>query len=184
MPPRSAAPVFTQRALSISFQDFTGKPRSSRVVLSSAATDVQIDALELATGNLSNARAMDVTVSSETRQQNPANALNTAYDEAHATVEIVLVFVFQNDVGEVQMVEIPAPDASLFNSDGSTPNDTNALIIAYKAAALAAMNEGSGTYAYARGFRSTRSARANRARIPHQLVEPGGASQPPIAPGA
>lgn len=184
MPPFSAAPLRSQRAHSLQIQDFIGKSKSTRHIIDTDTTGAQITALETAVGNLSNGRVMASTVASESFQLNPANVLNTAYDEAHATVDIVLVMVFQNDAGEIQAVEIGAPDASLFAADGETPLDSNALIIAYKAAALAAMNEGGDTWAYSRGFRSTRSASAKRARTPHPLAEPGVGANPPIAPGA
>lgn len=184
MPPFSAAPLRSQRSHSLQIQDFIGKSRAARTIVATDTTAGQITALETAIGNLSNGRVMASTLSSESFQLNPANPLNTTFDEAHATVDIVLVMVFQDDGGNTQASEIGAPDASLFASDGETPLDTNGLIIAYKAAALAAMNEGGGTWAYSRGFRSTRSARAARARTPHPLAEPGVGAQPPIAPGA
>ena len=184
MPPFSAAPRGTQRAHSVQLQDFLGKSRSARHIITSDTTGAQITALETTIGNLSNAREMASTVASESFQINPANPLNTTYDEAHATVDTVLVMVYQDDGGNKQFVEIGAPDASLFASDGETPDATNANIIAYKAAAIAAMNEGGGTWAFARGFRSTRSAQAKRARTTHPLVEPGVGALPPIAPGA
>lgn len=184
MPPFSAAPVQTQRAHSASLQDFTGKSRSTRHIVTTDTTGPQLVALETAVGNLSNARLMDVTLATEIRQLNPANPLNTTFDEAHATVEIVLVVVWQNDAGDVQFVEIPAPDASIFAADGETPLLANTQFLAYRTAALAAMNEGGGSWAYSRGFRSTRSASAKRARTAHPLAEPGVGDLPPIAPGA
>lgn len=184
MPPFSAAPVQTQRAHSASLEDFTGKSRSTRHIITTDTTGPQLSSLETAIGNLSNARLMGVTLATEISQLNPANPLNTTFDEAHATVEIVLVVVWQNDAGETQFVEIGAPDASLFAADGETPDLANALFTAYRVAALAAMNEGGGSWAYARGFRSTRSASANRKRTAHPLAEPTGIQSPPIAPGA
>lgn len=184
MPPFSAAPLRSQRAHSLQIQDFLGGSKSARVIVTSDTTGAQITALETATGNLSNGRVMASTLASESFQLNPANPLNTAYDEAHATVDIVLTMVFQNDAGDIQAVEIGAPDASLFAADGETPDNANALIIAYKAAAIAAMNEGGGTWAFARGFRSTHAKSAKRRATPHPLAEPGVGASPPIAPGA
>lgn len=43
-----------------------------------------------------------------------------AADEAHSGPTVVAAFYFQNNDGEIMTVDVPAPDATLFESDGVT----------------------------------------------------------------
>lgn len=174
MPVFSAAPVVTQRKYQVTVTDFTGRSRSALVPIGTDTTTPEITAIATAVGNMSNARVMSSNLYTSVEQQNPGNVLNTAFDEAHATVSIVAVFIFQNDSGDVFAVEVGAPDAQIFAADGDTVLATHAYVAALiTAVTTAANNGGAGTYAYQRGFRSTRSESRKRARTPLTLAEPG-----------
>jgi len=184
MPDLSAAPVVTQRKYQVSVTDFTGRSRSALVPIGTDTTTPEITAVRTAIGNMSNGRVMSTNLYTSVEQLNPANVLNTAFDEAHATVSIVAVFIYQDDTGDTFAVEVGAPDAQIFAADGDTILTTHAYVVALNAAVLAAANNGGvGTYAFQRGFRSVRSEKRNRARTPLTLTEPG-AGLPSAAPGA
>jgi hypothetical protein len=171
------------------FRDFRGKPSSASGFVSPVATPTQISAVAVALGNGSNARLMEQRVTQASVQVFAADPQNTAFDEAYATVDDGLIFVFQNTVGDIQTWRLPAPDAILFLADGETPVDpdsgaaagSGALLISnIVTAILAAMNETSGTYVYARSYKEG----VNRRRVtPLPLEEPSGTDLPGSGPG-
>lgn len=181
MPGFSAAPQRVGTSLSFQFRDFRGKPKSTSVIVSAASTEAQQDAVVATAGALSNARVMEQRVTAFQVQVSNANALNTAFDEAYSTVEDEIVFQFQADAtGEIREVRIPAPDASLFASDGetvlvpdgaATAGSGPELLDNYITAQLAALGAG---WAYARAFKN------NSERRPRQAL---GITEPVGSPG-
>lgn len=185
MPPFSAAPRRVGTRLSTQLIDFRGKPKSASIIISAAATPAEADAITTATGNISNARVMEQHVSSFDVQISNANPLNTAFDEAYATVQDELVLVFQADAtGEVREYRVPAPDAIVFQGDGETLVARDAggaagsgglLLDTLIEALLTGLGAG---FSYARGYKNNSE---KRARQPLPLAEPTG--NPGDAPG-
>lgn len=185
MPPFSAAARRTGTNLSIQYRDFTGRARSSSIEISPVADEADVTALQVASGNMSNARVMEQRVIDFAVQVNPANPANTAFDEAYATIDDALVLMFQNNTtGDIRPYQIPAPDAIFFLPDGETvvePDDgaaagTGPLLLSVTIEAYIAI-AGTG-WVYARGYKEgTRK----RARQPLPLAEPTGL--PGDAPG-
>lgn len=185
MPDFSAGATRSVRAFSTSIRDFRGRSRSTRHIIATDTSAAQVTALRTAIGNMSNGRVMGTSLATDVEIINPADPINTTYDESYSTTDHVAVMVFQNGAGDVQTAEVPAPDASIFESDGETVDRTNGLVIAYLTAALAALNAGTpaGTWAFARGFLSTRARNSRRQPIRLPLAEPGAGDNPPDAPG-
>jgi len=185
MPPFSAAPRRTGTAGAWQFRDFTGRAYSSSFDVSAAATPAELDAVNVGIGNMSNSRLMERRITDFQVQINPANPLNTTFDEAYATIDDVLFLVFQNNItGEPRYVGVPAPDAIFFAPDGETviaPDAAGAagsggLLLSQAITALeTAMGAG---WVYARGYKQ---GIGRRQRQPLPLAEPTG--NPGDAPG-
>lgn len=185
MPPFSAAPRRVGTNLAVQFRDFTGKPKSMSGAVSAAATEAELDAVVVAAGNLSNARVMEQRITEFEVQISNANPLNTAFDEAYATVKDELVVQFQaTATGEIREFRIPAPDASIFLPDGETvvvPDSGAAagsgaeLLDNFITAMLVALGAG---FEYARAFKNNSETRPRQAL---GITEPVGS--PGDAPG-
>lgn len=148
-------------------------------------TGLQLAALRTALGNMSNARVVGDTASTMTNVNLAAPEV-APYDEAYASVGTRASLVFQNDDLETRSVSIPAPDASIFESDGVTVNPTNALVIAAVGAILTVINGdllATDTYAYLRGFRQEISRKLPKGRSAKAAIEPLAGINPPDAPG-
>jgi hypothetical protein len=114
-----------------------------------------------------------------------ANPLNTAFDEAYATVDDELVLLFQADAtGEIREYRVPAPDASMFLPDGETmivpdggaaANTPPLLLDTLIQALLTGLGAG---FSFARGFKNNTG---RRTRQPLAITEPVG--NPPDEPG-
>lgn len=189
MPALSAAPTRAFQRYSVSFTDFTGKSASALVEAGAEVTLGQRDTMATEIGNLSNARVMSNTYSTGIEQLNPANGLNTAFDEAYPAVDDGLILIFQNDAGDVQRVRIPAPDAQFFLPDGETVITPSAAGSPAQGALLDAINAieavlnadtPAGTYEYARGYKE---GVRRRTRTPLPVVEPTGLQEPGALPG-
>jgi hypothetical protein len=112
------------------------------------------------------------------------------FDEAHATVntKLVMVYEFKDDPRQKITTEVPAPDATLFESDGKTVDPDQAQVADLIDATLAIINDGGliddGEYRFARGFLSHRSVRATRGKVrPTKVEEPGVGDLPGEGPG-
>ena len=171
----------TGTAYTIQLRDHRGKARSTRLQPATAATNTELDALRDAIGNVSNAALVATNLEAYDEIVNLANPNVVAYDEGYSSVDHVMVLVFQNDDGDVQTIEVAAPDLSCFDADGETVvltgtgNNVPALITA---ATNALNSDGAGgyaadSYAYARGYLSTRSGSRARKRTPIKIQEPG-----------
>lgn len=184
MPPLSAAPRRVFNSLSLQFFDWRGKPYTSTGFRSAVSTPAQVAAVNATLGSMSNARAMNFYTKDGEEQINPANALNTAFDEAYSTVDDLLVMVFQNDTGAVEEWAVPAPDAIFFASDGETVVTPDSAAAAGSGAELldnaivAILAMMGGTFAFARAYKN-KSGRRSRQPLP--LAEPTG--NPGDAPG-
>lgn len=182
------APRAIGTAVSLKFVDFAGRERSTRFEASNEATGAQIDAVRDAIGGASNAALIEQNTIDFIQVQNPSGIGVVAFDEAYATVGDVAVMIFTNNNGVEAALEVPAPDASLFNTaDYETVNVTAGLGLAIVTAAIAALNQATvpGTYVYSRGFYSKRKTKRIASRTkPGTFREPTGAETPPPAPGA
>lgn len=183
----SVAPRSTGTAVSLKFVDFAGRERSTRFEASDEATGAQIDTLRDAVGNASNAALIAQSTIDFIEVQNPSGAGVVAFDEAYATAGDVAVMIFTDNGGIEAALEIPAPDASLFNeADYETVNVTAGLGLAISNAAIAALNAGvvAGTFVYSRGFYSKRKTKRIASRTkPGTFREPDAGENPPEAPG-
>jgi hypothetical protein len=183
MPDISAAPTRAYAGYTVQLRDFTGKPATANIEAGAEATPAQLIAVRTGIGNMSNARVMETATKTGVKQINPANPLNTTYDEAYATVDVKAVFVFQNDDGDVQYVRVPAPDASIFQTDGETVLEpvVGSPTLTPVTAMVTALNASTpaGTWIYVRAYKEGSAARG---RVPLPIGEPG-AGTPGDAPG-
>lgn len=182
----AGVPVQTARAFSASFVDWRGERRASSIILPAAATDAEINALSLSLGSASNAALVERHNDTFARVINVADPQVEAFDEAYDNVGWVAVFAFQNGVGTVQAIELPAPDASLFLEDGKTIDPTAVLSAGIIAGALTALNAGdpAGDYIFTRGYVAQRKVKTSRSKVrPGAFVEPAGLDLPGDEPG-
>lgn len=187
-PDPADVPQTTEFSTSIQFVDHRGKKRSAGVV-HGAATPAEVNAFRASLGNASNAAVIAVDSSAVTKVLNISNPNFVVFDEAYSSSDHVAVFVFQDDTGDMKTIELPAPDLSIFYpTDGETVDPLNALaanIILNGAKLLNSDGAGAypGTYAYVRGFLSTRSNSRRRQRQVPKITEPDTGDQPGQAPG-
>lgn len=140
-------------------------------------------AVRTALGNMSNAAVVETTSSIKT-QVNQSSPFVVVFDESYSDASTKAVLVFQNDALELKSIAVPAPDESLFESDGVTIDASNALVQAAITAITTALNAGGAdTYAYSKGYRSSRARRLPRPRTVKATSEPGVGANPPAEPG-
>ncbi len=171
----------TGKGVSISFLDFAGRQRSTRLEVPTAATTLAIDALRTAVGNASNAAVVGRRIEEFTEVANVADPDVIAFDEGYPSAGDVAVFIFTDALGNAQALEVSAPDLPLFNvADYETINPDAALSEAIIDAAVAVLNAGGAAYAFARGFYSKRKTKRVTVRTkPGTIQEPGGGDLPP-----
>lgn len=175
--------------ISSQLMDVRGKVRSATIPISPDATQLSIDLILDAIGNASNAAQLSRETTASSVVINPLNPLVEYYDESYSTTEQVAVFFFQNDLGEVRTLEVPAPDLDMFettNREVINPSDDRSAAII--TAVVGGLNAGdpAGTFAYNKGYLATRrSSRARVRAIPTaaQIVEPGVGDLPGAEPG-
>lgn len=173
----------TDNVYTINFLAAGGDAASVQVDGLPVAGVTLMGAVRTALGNMSNA-AVVATSSTIKTEVNPASAFVRVLDESFSDASTKAVMVFQNDALEIKSIAIPAPDASLFAADGVTLDSGNALVQAAITAITAALNAGGAdTYAYSKGYRSTRSRRLPRPRTVKTVVEPAIGENPPPEPG-
>lgn len=179
-----AAGTWTKGVHGITVIDFGGRKKSTSIeVIGTQPSAAQINALRSAIGEATNGTTLEVR-SSAIEGIDPTDAAVELYDEAYAAVNSVGVFVFQDfSTRDLQQIEVPAVDASLFEPDGETIDPTNALALAIINAGVAALNAGGAGYTFQRGFLSGRVQRAAGRRVNLPLEEPGIGENPPIGPG-
>lgn len=117
MPALPATGTRTYTGVSETFTDAYGRTRSISLRLPITATAAQQDAILDAIGNLSNAAVSQVRRSAEEVISNIQD-LET-FDELF-DIGTSLVLVYQNTANaEIVYVEVPSPDASVMNANGS-----------------------------------------------------------------
>jgi hypothetical protein len=174
-------------SVSLQFRDHRGTARSTTIE-GANVTDALRDAFITAAGACTNAALVKSTVAKTDEVGNIANPAVVTYDEAYSSTDHVLVVSFLDDSGRKQMMELPAPDLSLFEGDRMSLNpaqdQAEALITAAKAI-LNSFEDGGeeGTYQFARGFLSTRSAGRRRKLTTLAIEEPEAGDLPAPAPG-
>lgn len=149
-------------------------------------TGANLATLRDALGALSNAVIVKTTDASYVEV---AKSQVNPLDESYSDVASKAILVFQDANLNLVQFAIPAPDESLFGSDGKTLNTGNGLVSAAITNLLLVLNApatvggDAGTFAYLRGFFSRRSRQSPRPRIVRASVEPGAGVNPPDAPG-
>lgn len=146
----------------------------------------EMEAWATALSNISNAGLLSRQINNKA-----AVALSQAlaYDEAWATVGVKLVLEFQREDLSLRTVEVPAPDASVFLTDGNTADPANVLVDALVVATLAMINKGltvgdPGYHRFVRGYRQVRSRALTPAGGKPSVQEPDTGSSPPQDPAS
>lgn len=135
MPRILASGVITAATISSSFTDAYGRTRSSAFDLPSAATGAQITAIHNAAGDLSNAAQYEVRQGARVKVNNVQDLVT--FDELF-DIGSSLVMVYGNTLtGRFQYFEVPSPDASIMNPNG-TIDLGNTLVQALDTAIVAA----------------------------------------------
>lgn len=177
-------PTYSNSSYSVTLKDVAGKKaRISISGYSASVTGVDLTLFRTAASKLSNAGAITTNQTLEAGI-NEANA--DAFDEGESSVTTKAVFVFQDSTRVTKRIEIPAPDASIFNEDGVTVNTAFPLVAAFLTRALNILNASTPpeTFQLLRAFASERSRRTRTPNFRPNIVEPGTGSSPPPAPGA
>lgn len=144
-------------------------------------TSLQLAAVQVALGNLSNAA---VYAQSTTAKISVSRANVTPFDEAFSSSSMKLVMVFENDDQDIRQITIPAPDIQFFESDKITLKTSDADVTAAINAVLNVINAGTpaNTFKYVRGYRADRARKLPKGRFAPLLLEPGAADNPSEAP--
>lgn len=187
MPDMPSTSTVARRASSryaVSIVDHRGQRRACSVNIPAAATftAAALATLRTAIGSITNGAVVATTLSSSEEVVN--TTLTTTYDESYSTIDHVAVLHYQDTAGNVITVEVPAPDLSIFYADGVTVDPTK--ITGINSAVSGVINAGdpAGTYAFVRGYLSTRRGeRASQRVRPGTIREPAGTDTPPVAPG-
>lgn len=175
--PRQTTPVTTRASLSLTIMDIAGRnARASLTALTASPSTPQITAFKNAVGDMTNGA---VTTVSGTAQDYDNGATRVVFDEAHAGAPDKAVFIFQNDARQTRRLEIPAPDASIFGTDGQTVDAANPLVVALNDATLAILG---GSFRMTRGFLSTKTRKSAGTRVAPIALEPGAGDNPPALP--
>lgn len=174
--PAMALPRITIASLSFTLMDTAGRlARTGISELTSAPSGGQITALSDAIGNISNAAVIAET---GTAQSVDTKTGRIVFDEAYSGVTEKAVFIFENSARRKKKLEVPAPDASIFGTDGLTVDYANASVVAL-VSAYTAIATG---YTLKRAFLSSRSRKAPTGNRPPTVSEPGTLELPPGLP--
>ena len=135
MPRIPSSGVITAATLSSTFTDAYGRTRSTSFELPAAATGAQITAIHNAMGDLSNAAQSEIRQGARLKVNNVSDLVT--FDELF-DIGASLVMVYSSTLtGRLQYLEVPSPDASIMNSNGSI-DLANAQIQALDTAVVAA----------------------------------------------
>ena len=166
----------TETTFSVTVRDISGELARVSITASGAITDAQQTALVTAIANATNGRVEETNLT-----VSKAYTLVDVFDEAHNSVTIKLLCVYQNpSTGKTVRFELPAPDASLFADDGATAKQDNAQFTALNNAVLAIIGS---SFTLTRAVLAQRSRRIVTRPAAPRSVEPGTNSLPPNAPG-
>lgn len=179
----SATPV-AYGNFSVSFLAAGGDTAQISLRLNPNTNDTQRIALQTALGNLSNA-AVYAYQSSEGLQV--AKNKVTPLDESYSSASEKLVLQFQDDNLELISMAVPAPDESYFGTDGATVDITNVTVAGAITTIEEYLNENgedpAGTFAFVRGYRTSRSRSTRPPRTVVKSAEPTPGQTPPAEPG-
>lgn len=157
----------TIASLDYTFIDVAGKIAHTGIKdLTSAPSGTLIDNLGDAMGNISNAYVQAYNLKGAT-VSDPASVV--VFDEAYASANTKLRLVFENPARRKKYLEIPAPDASIFASDGETVDYSNTDVLAVETAFKAIAGS---TYSLKRGFLGNRTRKQHSANRPPAVREP------------
>lgn len=184
MPALPASPTPTGVAtFTISYIDSGGEETTTSINdFDPSVTSVQLSAVQVALGNLSNAAVF----SQQTTAKVATSRANvTPFDESFAEGSTKLVLVFENDFLDIKQVTVPAPDLSCFISDRVTVDTANTDVVAAINAILNVINAGTpaNTFKFVRGYRSDRVRKLPKSKFTPLVLEPGAGDLPPEAPG-
>lgn len=172
-------------SLSCQFLDLRGYKKSAMIRGGADATAGNLDGLRTAIANGSNAALISDNRNTVDAIINLADPALEVYDEAYPSVDNVAVFVFQDSTGRKEYLSVPAPDASMFEADMTTVRTADGLGAAIVTNALVVLNASDpvGTFAYQRGYLTTRASKSPRSNIVPPIVEPGVGDVPGDNPG-
>ena len=170
-----------KRAYTVSLVGFSGDKTS--VSLSdypATVTPAELTDFAEKLGALTNAGVYGMTSTSKSETA-PTQAV--VFDEAYAGVEMKAIMVFQDlNTLKTLQIGIPAPDASIFGTDGNTVNSAQADVLAFIVATQLVLNKAGADYAYVRGYRAGRTRQIPRSNVMGIKSEPGVGDLPADAP--
>lgn len=177
MPAMAGTPT-TVASLGFSFMDIAGKPGKASITnLASAPSGGAVTNMANALGNASNAALVSVSGKAETYDDPTARV---AFDEGYASCVTKATFIFQNAARRTKRLELPAPDASIFASDGETVDYTNALVVDIVAKYQVIVGS---SYVLKSGFLNSRTRKTTTSNRPPTVREPDTLELPGGGPG-
>ena len=166
---------------SLTFVDYRGQTRSIVIKRALNTPEAVTNAGILATFIASASNAVVFKRVETVTGSAPISSL-TAFDEAESSANLVGVLAFRGATGELDYVEIPAPDAQFLDASGDalfvdtvTPNTISNIIDAYLVLNPTAL--------YERSFIATRKGTRNKQVARPALAEPTGLQAPSDLPG-
>ena len=184
MPALPTTPIPTGIAtFTISFIDAGGEETTTSITdFDPAVTSLQLAAVQVALGNLSNAA---IYAQQTTAKIGTSRANVTPFDESFSEGSTKLVLVFENDSLDIKQVTVPAPDLTCFLKDRVTVDIDNTDVLAAINAILNVINAGTpaNTYKFVRGYRSDRMRKLPKSKFTPLVLEPGAGDLPPEEPG-
>lgn len=170
------------------WKDLTGRTRSTSLDNPGEAAASAFSALVAASAALSNASPVELR-GTVTTAYDDADPDWYVYDDAHAGVDTVAVFVAEDFAsGDVQRWEVPAIDVTHLASGSDSIVDLgDANVVTMVSALQAYLNADGDNYTVKRAFLSSRSRRAAKSisqpRVADQIAEPSGTGSPGAGPG-
>jgi len=169
------------RNYGLSFVAAGGDVAGSSVDLQGDGADVEFELWANVVANLSNAALIGTTIT--VKNEIPIR-FASPFDESYSSASTKLVMVYGNDAFEVVSFSIPAPDETLFGSDGVTVQAANPQILNLNIATISFLNQiAGGNFGFLRGFRSERTRKLPRGRSVRNSIEPPVGEAPGRAPG-
>lgn len=160
--------------------------------IATSVTGAELATLREKVGAATNAAMLQTTQSEiVTVAKSRVNPL----DESYSSAAVKLLLTFQADDLSVRTVAIPAPDESLFGTDGisiivpdaaaaaGTPAKILSDLISNLRVILNGGIAGAGTYQFLTGYRTERSRKLPKPRSARASIEPAAGVLPPAAPG-
>jgi hypothetical protein len=191
-PPIANAPRETGRAYTMQLLAAGGDLATvSLDGIATSVTGAELATLREKIGAATNAAMLQTT---QSEIVSVAKSRVNPLDESYSSAATKLLLTFQADDLTVRTVAIPAPDESLFGTDGISivPPDAAAAagtgpkimadLISNLRVVLNGGIAGTGTYQFLTGYRTERSRKLAKPRQARPSIEPAGVL-PPAAPG-